>query len=119
MEEMKIASLLWGYDENKRSYWQIILSFDANVQSILPIVAIKEIATRVGELFCTEHQVLAAIHTDTPNIHCHYLIFAVNIIQGTQFRQQKSLYYYKQAVNQILMQYGLKPIHCYTSQPSC
>lgn len=119
MEEMNIASLLWEHDENQRSYWQIILSFDANVQSILPITVIKEIATRVGELFCAEHQVLAVIHTDKPNLHCHYLIYSLNIIQGTQFRQQKSLYYYKQAVNQILMQYGLEPIHCYTGQPSC
>ncbi len=119
MEELSNASLLWGYDENQRSYWQIILSFDANVEALLPITSIKEIATQVGELFCEKHQVIGTIHTDTPNLHIHYLVGPLDLTTGNQFRQQKSLYSYKQAINQILLQYGLEPIHCFTGHPSC
>ncbi len=112
-EEMEFANALWSRETNNTSYRHIILSFDQEANN-LPLTSIMEIAEQVGRLFCTEHQVLATCHTDRINRHIHYLVVATNLFSGKQFRQQLSLFTYKQTINRILAKYGLQPIHCYT-----
>lgn len=114
LEEMMFAEFVWEDGENQPSYQHVILSFDRNVKTSLPLDTIKEIAWQIGKLFYTEHQVLAAIHQNTPNIHCHYIICSINLFSGNQYRQQRSLYSYKQDINKILVRYGLLPIHCFS-----
>ncbi|HWR42270.1 relaxase/mobilization nuclease domain-containing protein [Sporomusa sp.] len=117
VEQASFAASLYECNISLLSYWHIILSFNSDVLEKVSIDSVKEIVTRVGHLFCSNHQVLAVIHTDKPNIHAHYCINAVGI-DGKQFRQGQSLYTYKQIVNQILQQYGLSPIYCYSGQPA-
>lgn len=118
LEQMRFAASLWGKDENSFPTLHIIFSFDADVESKLCITAIKEVAARIGALFCKKHQGLAAIHTDKRNPHVHYLVSATGLATGTQFRQEHSLYSYKQAANQILAEYGLNPIPCFEGYDS-
>lgn len=114
--ELKLASDLWNCNETNRPYFQVILSFDANVKSSVSMDIIKEIAFQVGKMFSMEHQILSVIHTDTDNLHIHYLINSPNVITGKQFRQKKSLYSYKQRINELLINYSLSPIYCFTGQ---
>ncbi len=114
LEELLRAASVWSSGGSTPSYLQIILSFDADVSKKLSLAAIMDIGLKVGHLFCSEHQVLGALHTNTANLHFHFLVNSINIVKGTQFRQKYSLFTYKQAVNQILVFYGLEPIHCFS-----
>ena len=114
-EEMSFANNVWRNQGCVPSYKHIILSFDADVKKQTSLSTIKQISEAVGRLFCTEHQVLAAIHINTLNYHVHYVVQATSLTSGKQYRQSQSLYAYKQAINQILTSYGLEPIHCFTN----
>ena len=57
-----------------------------------------------------KRQVFGAIHyLNTDKIHCHYMINYVGI-DGTLYRQNYSVYHYRDLVNAILQEYGLNPI---------
>lgn len=116
LADMELAASLWASDRKHRPYWQYILSFDADVREKLPLATVKEVAQKVGLLLFPEHQILAAIHVNKQNWHVHYVVNAINLYTGRQFRQGESLFSLKQKINQLLAEYDLPPIHCYETQ---
>ena len=77
-----------------------------------------EICVRIGNILMMgdKRQVLGAIHgVGSEKVHCHYLINYVGI-DGQLLKQDYSVIYYKDKVNEILQEYGLTPIYYYGSE---
>jgi len=106
-----------AWQQGERSpYIQIILSFDTKTSMERSLSTLIEVCRRVENVLCppdSSHVIFGVIHTNTDNIHCHYLIGRTNFTTGQRYRQGKSLFSYKQEVNRILTQYNLPQIHCF------
>jgi Relaxase/Mobilisation nuclease domain. len=101
------------YKENiLHPYVQIIFSFDSGID--LGVLTICKICKEIAYVLVNDkRQILGAIHFNgTANIHCHYMINYVSI-RGELYRQGHSVNYYKEVINQILFNYGIKPIIYY------
>ena len=110
--EMQFVQHCFFREKILHPYIQVIFAFDIGVK--LPFDKIKEICIKIGELLSqNQHQVFAAIHyLNTDKIHCHFLINYVSV-DGNLYRQEKSIFYYKQEINKILNVYGLNTIKCF------
>lgn len=63
-----------------------ILAFD-KVENIMSSAALR-IGWKVAEYFAQEYQVVYSVHTDTENIHIHFIINTVNTITGAKFTDE-------------------------------
>lgn len=109
-EEMMLVKQL-HIKERQRQYKQIILSFDEEESSKLPISQLLQIGLQVGEFWGKDYQVLGAIHTDGRNTHIHYIVNSVNIHTGRKFTSSRmEMQNHKLESNKILEARGLKPI---------
>ena len=110
-EEMDIVKKIYNQADG-RQYKHFVFSFDSNIT--LPIETLKEICYQIGCYYANDYQILSAIHFDTNNIHCHYILNTVNMFDGTKFSMSKGdIYDYKKYINQILESYNLSKIELY------
>ena len=109
--DMQLMQNLYRRQPLAHEYFQVILSFDEGI--MLNISRARVICERIGEVLITDkRQVFGAIHylnKDAYKMHCHYLINYVGT-DGSLYRQNHSVYYYRDLVNEILQEYGLNPI---------
>ena len=107
--DMKFMQYLYPRPHLTHEYVQVIFSFDRGID--LNIIKLREICIKIGRVLITDkRQVFGAIHyLNTDKIHCHYMINYVGI-DGTLYRQNYSVYHYRDLVNEILQEYGLNPI---------
>ena len=75
----------------KRRVMHIIISFS---EDCINIEAIKEYASQIADAFSKGFQLIYAIHSSTDNIHIHYAINRVNIINGHKTHWSKSDFLY-------------------------
>ena len=110
-EEMFLVQEVYYRGNISHQYLQVIFAFDVGIN--LNFELIRKICIKIGyALILDKRQVLGAIHyleKDSMKVHCHYLINYVGI-DGSLYKQQYSLQYYKKKVNEILLAYGLNPI---------
>lgn len=108
-EQMEFVQRMWYREDLAHEYIQVIFAFDVDIP--LPISMIVRICREIGyALISDQRQVLGAVHyKDTDKIHCHYMINYVGM-DGSLYRQNHSIYFYRMAVDKILAQYGLNPI---------
>lgn len=108
--EMKFVHYVYGRYNLTHEYKQAIFVFDEGIQIDEDILL--EVCVRIGRaLILDGRQVLGAIHgAGTSRIHCHYLINYVGI-GGSLLRQEYSVIFYKERINDILSDYGLTPIY--------
>ena len=114
--EMKFVQYIYGRYHLNHEYKQIIFCFDVGIR--LEESVIMEICVRIGNILMMgdKRQVLGAIHgVGSEKVHCHYLINYVGI-DGQLLKQDYSVIYYKDKVNEILQEYGLTPIYYYGSE---
>ena len=109
VSDMKFMQYLYHRQELSHEYVQVIFSFDRGID--LNIIKLREICERIGKVLTTDkRQVFGAIHyLNTDKIHCHYMINYVGT-DGTLYRQNYSVYHYRDLVNAILQEYGLNLI---------
>ena len=106
--EMKLVQDIYHKEALTHEYVQMIFAFDVDIE--LEPQKIREICQRIAAvLVLDERQVYAAIHQDTKKIHCHFMINYVGV-NGDLYRQGHYVNYYKQCVNNILLEYELNPI---------
>ena len=107
--DMKFIQYLYRRQPLAHEYVQVILSFDEGI--MLNISRARVICERIGEVLITDkRQVFGAIHyLNTDKMHCHYLINYVGT-DGSLYRQNYSVHYYRDLVNEILQEYDLNPI---------
>ena len=90
-----------------RQYLHWILSHDKGV----PLEIVKAVNREVMDLIAKEYQVIAATHTNTNNLHTHFILNAVRIKDGKKFSQsRRDMLQFREAVNKILQAQGLKSI---------
>lgn len=109
VSEMEFVEKIYLREKILHPYFQVIFAFDVGVKT--PLNTLKEVCIKIGKLLSqNQHQVFGAIHhLNTDKIHCHFLINYVSI-NGELYRQEKSIFYYKQEINKILKTYGLNEI---------
>lgn len=110
-EEMFLVQDVYYRRNISHPYLQVIFAFDDGIN--LDFELIRKICIKIGyALILDKRQVFGAIHylgKDSRKIHCHYMINYVGI-DGSLYKQQYPLQYYKKKVNEILLAYGLTPI---------
>lgn len=110
-EDMYTIQTLLRKDSGRR-YIHYIISFDTGVT----VETAYSISIKCANYFSEEYQYVLAVHTNTPNIHAHIIMNAVNIRTGKKFSQSKSeLFKFREYVNNHLIQCGLNPISTKTS----
>lgn len=93
---------------DKRQYIHFAVSFKEG--EISPELT-KEISMRIAQYYAKDYQVLMAVHTDKPHLHCHFAINSVNINTGRKFKQSKGeLRQFKKFCNEILAEYNVSLI---------
>ena len=112
VREMQFVQDLYFRDYIVHPYIQVIFCFDVGVSFSTPML--REICMEIGYcLVLDDRQIVGAVHyKDTEKKHCHYLINYVGI-RGNLYRQEHSIIFYKQRVNQVLLKYELNPIEYY------
>lgn len=116
VDEMKLVQYIYGRHHLKHEYKQIIFCFDVGLR--LEEAVIMEICVKIGNILMmgNKKQILGTIHgIGSEKVHCHYLINYVGI-NGKLLKQDYSIIYYKDRVNEILLSYGLNPIYYYGSE---
>ena len=112
--EMEFVQRLFFYENLVHPYVQVIFAFDVGVN--LSLSLLRQIAIEIGQVLIVDRrQGFGAIHyLNTDKKHCHYLLNYVSVL-GELYRQNYSLWHYKQAVNEILGSYSLNLIKTYAS----
>lgn len=88
-----------------RQYLHWVLSHDKEVSVDVADEIALEVLKMIGEHF----QVIVGTHTNTPNVHSHFLINSVNYRTGEKFSEsKKDMLAFRKKVNDILGRYGLK-----------
>lgn len=110
--EMEFTQEIFHVHEIRNPYVQVIFAFDQGL-NISPLLALN-ICKRIGYSFAYDNrQIFGAMHYNKPHqIHCHYMINYVSI-DGSLWRQGKSVVSYKSEINEILRRYHLNPIYYY------
>lgn len=90
-----------------RQFKHFVLSFEEGVGT--PEIAIKMGEDIAKELF-KDYEVYLGVHTDTDNLHCHFIVNSVSLKTGNKYRHSKYEYgQYKEKVNEIGLKYGIEP----------
>lgn len=88
-----------------RQYLHWVLSHDTGVSVDIADVVALEVLKMIGEHF----QVIVGTHTNTLNVHSHFLINSVDYETGKKFSESKQdMLTFRKKVNSILVCYGLK-----------
>ncbi|MDQ0202842.1 relaxase/mobilization nuclease domain-containing protein [Pectinatus haikarae] len=110
IEEFKFIRQIWPHSYNMKPYQQVILSLDSLVDKNLQF---KKLFLTAGQcLIHDDRQVIGAIHYNTANIHCHYIINNIGI-NGSCYKQQQSVISFKRRINEILNCYLVNEIYYY------
>lgn len=81
-----------------------ILSHDKGVS----LGSVNSVAEEVLHIVGEKYQVIAATHTNTQNLHTHFVINPVDIRTGKKFSEStKDLLKFRGKINAILREYGL------------
>lgn len=118
-DNMELMMKAWKNNADRPPYQQIVISCDGAARTSHALNALLHVYKEIGEWLHSQslgNPIVGVVHTNTPYIHCHYLIFRQNCLTGKQFRQAKSLFTYKQEVNKILGKHGLTEIKCYQGE---
>lgn len=90
-----------------RQFIHFFLSFDAGVEAEKAL----EVCKKATKYYEEKYQILAAVHTNTDNVHCHYVLNTVSIRGGEKYEQKKGdLYSFRRYINKLLREEGLNPI---------
>lgn len=104
-QDMFTFKLLHGKMKG-RQYVHFILSFDSDVSC----EKAYQVGTEVLTYFKGQYQVFMAVHVNTKNVHCHYILNTVGF-DGYKFRQSISeLKMLREFVNIILIKFNLNPV---------
>ena len=116
--EMEFVQRLFFYENLVHPYVQVIFAFDVGIN--LSLSLLRQIAIEIGQVLIVDRrQIFGAIHyLNTDKKHCHYLLNYVSV-NGELYRQNYSLWHYKQAVNKILCSYSLELIKVYSNDRNC
>ena len=105
-EDMLLIKMLFGQTEGRQCIHSV-LSFDRGVDTELA----SQVAKDVLYLYDGKYQAICAIHTNTKNVHAHYLINTVDIGTGKKFSESRSqMLAYRDKINDILVCAGLQEI---------
>lgn len=105
-EDMRFLKELY-YKATGRQYLHWVLSHDKGV----PLEIVKAVNLEVLKLIGNEFQVVAATHTNTQNLHTHFVLNSVKVKDGKKFSQsRKEMLQFRQVINEILQAHGLKSI---------
>lgn len=101
------------FDKTERSaYKHYVLSIEKN--EMMPLFEFKDLGIEVCELisgFYGNYQVLMAVHTDTDNLHVHYVANTIDYITGERIDlNRKRLDELKQHISKILYKFDLSPV---------
>lgn len=95
-----------------RQYLHWILSHDGGVC----LETVNSVAKEVMYLFSDCYQVIAATHTNTSNLHTHFIINPIDIRTGKKFSESKNdMLKFRDKINHILNKFGLKECGCVES----
>lgn len=110
-EEMDTVKKLW-HQTGGRQYKHFMFSFDSDIK--LSQNALMDIGRKIGEYYANEYQILMVMHSNTNNIHIHYILNTVNMFTGKKFSiTKRDIYNYKLYINQILQSHNLSLIELY------
>lgn len=110
IEEFEFIRQVWSRSYNIKPYQQIILSLDSSIGNN---ISLKKLFITAGQCLINDNrQIIGAIHYNTANIHCHYIINNIGI-DGSCYKQQKSVISFKKEINEILNYYLINEIYYY------
>lgn len=87
-----------------RQYLHWVLSHDTGVS----LEIVDKVAVEVMKLIGKEYQLIVGTHTNTNNLHTHFLINSVSYISGKKFSESRNaMLAFRKKINDILVCYGL------------
>ena len=89
-EEMRQNAVAFEKDKGKRARLSI-LSFE-EAECVTPEQAF-EYGEQIIQHYASEFQIVYAVHTNTKNIHIHFVMSQVSYIDGHRYRGKKKDYY--------------------------
>lgn len=94
----------YGKASGKRIY-HFIISFSKN--DIYDHNLVIEISKYVCINYFNEYQCIACLHTNTDNLHIHFVFNSVNLINGKKFSEHLSFFYKMQKdINEYIKNYN-------------
>lgn len=109
-DDFLLCKELWGKTTGIQSY-HIIVSLEANelVSNNLPVAMFQNIANVIH--YFSRSQIAYAIHSNTKQLHAHYIVNSVSYIDGHKhdFRMNDIRTLYK-SISNILVTNGYQPI---------
>lgn len=114
--QMERMEQLWGKNKgNARQAYHLKFCFnpkdDVRNGGILTDSLAMRVAIRIIKETCLDHQVVLAVHNDTPNKHVHAVIGAVNMMNGKKLNMNMEAYrQLKDRASEIAAEYGLTTI---------
>lgn len=89
--------------------WHIVYSFGVPSSDFSPIH--QQFSNAVAALFCMEYQVCYSIHTNTGNLHTHFVISTTNYLNGNPPLDEQRLYTYIQKIKACSANYFPLELH--------
>lgn len=109
-DDMVLTKKIFGKTTG-RQYAHFVQSFHAD-DKLTP-----EIAFQIGREYIaslkqwTDFQVLMAVHTNSENIHIHYIINSVNLRDGSKWQcSKRDLYHFREQSDELCRRYNLRVI---------
>lgn len=104
--EMELVSrAYWKYSNCRLRHWVVSFSEEDNVT----LEEVRQIADRSAAFYKSRYQIIYAIHTDTDNIHVHFVMNRISYRDGKAYSGKYSDYYdYRNHLSKLCGRYGVK-----------
>ena len=104
--EMELVSrAYWKHSNCRLRHWVVSFSEEDNVT----LEEVRQIADRSAAFYKSRYQIIYAIHTDTDNIHVHFVMNRISYRDGKAYSGKYSDFYdYRNHLSKLCGRYGVK-----------
>ena len=100
-----VANAYLKYSGQKLRHWVISFSQEDNIS----LESVMQIANKAAEFYKSRYQIIYAIHTDTDNVHVHFVMNRVSYSDGNTYDGKYSDFYaYLNYLKNLCSEYGIK-----------
>ena len=105
MQMELVSQAYWKYSNCRLRHWVVSFSEEDNVT----LEEVRQIADRSAAFYKSRYQIIYAIHTDTDNIHVHFVMNRISYRDGKAYNGKYSDFYdYRNHLSKLCGRYGVK-----------
>ena len=102
-EQFRITKNIF-HKTDRRQVMHMIVSFDSLCKKKLTIEDLQELAFKIGQILSKgAFQIVWACHTDSDNLHIHYIINSVSYVTGRKYRLEPGEIYHIRYTIEVLI----------------